>query len=833
MSLKKRKFTGELSKRELIRDIVIGGILAGILLTAWIAYPSVIDAFFGGSRGGYTTQADLPTTKQTYNLTAIPFKINVVIDPTKLTPDMINLLKTLFDSSDLQLPSNFTSFNITNYNIVLFSYQDLSYSPYNNGIMRQDAYDTISSDGSSWSKSSSTTGLFNSQNYDHGTYSSSCRKILFNMTSTTNINMKLPFFPYTPTYVKNSLMFQDVSGSSIPSNLSISDSGTLYKNQYNGASIQASGLPSFSKANLTYCIREDPAISSSMQSAYKTGSTPSLFPYQNSPSTYTNYIQMPGVDVNTRDLTSFLANHPRFNTAYTYLRSQGDDKYSTPTYEILNNITTYLYSNYDLYTNVPASGPQRPPAGQDMVEWFLGRPKTTYPNAGGTPYDFAAAFVMLARAFDIPSRIATGFYDWDGDHKIEVMNAYAWAEAYLPTQSSPVYNGNWIVYDFPANYNLGLLNNPTQFINVNVPAQGSTFNSLNNIPLDIFMHTSGNIANVTYSLDGASPPKNVSKSSIGNGNYQNLTTFSVASMGSHKIQAFMSFTNGTIISSLTNSFTVSPPMPDASFTPSTPITITQYQSVSFRHTGSNGTAPATWYWNFGDGTSSIVENPVHQFNTIGTFNVSLTVTDANGNTSTVTHIVNVIPDNYPDASFKANQTNILAGNSVLFTRTGTNGYAIATWSWNFGDTGTSAQVNPVHQYNTPGVYDVSLTITDIYGETSTVQRLLYIYVNSTGTSTTITVDFTPKSVELFQDINITGYLRDSYGTGISGQLINIQIEYHLGTNVTVETTSATTSGDGSYKVLNHEVTKQSDLIQIIVVFPGTTLYLPSSNSVEG
>jgi len=68
-----------------------------------------------------------------------------------------------------------------------------------------------------------------------------------------------------------------------------------------------------------------------------------------------------------------------------------------PDHDILQAIVTYLYDNYDVFTSFPA----RPGAGQDMVEWFLSRPKTTYPNASGTPYDFATAFTMLARAFDI------------------------------------------------------------------------------------------------------------------------------------------------------------------------------------------------------------------------------------------------------------------------------------------------------------------------------------------------------------------------------------------------------------------------------------------------
>ena len=36
--------------------------------------------------------------------------------------------------------------------------------------------------------------------------------------------------------------------------------------------------------------------------------------------------------------------------------------------------------------------------------------------------------------------------------------------------------------------------------------------------------------------------------------------------------------------------------------------------------------------------------------------------------------------------------------------------SILTWSWDFGDTGTSNQQNPFHMYTAPGFYDMVLTV---------------------------------------------------------------------------------------------------------------------------
>ncbi len=42
------------------------------------------------------------------------------------------------------------------------------------------------------------------------------------------------------------------------------------------------------------------------------------------------------------------------------------------------------------------------------------------------------------------------------------------------------------------------------------------------------------------------------------------------------------------------------------------------------HDASTG-SPTSWYWNFGDGTNSSVQNPTHQYNNSGTYTVNLTV----------------------------------------------------------------------------------------------------------------------------------------------------------------------------------------------------------------
>jgi large repetitive protein len=69
-------------------------------------------------------------------------------------------------------------------------------------------------------------------------------------------------------------------------------------------------------------------------------------------------------------------------------------------------------------------------------------------------------------------------------------------------------------------------------------------------------------------------------------------------------------------------------------------------AVPFTSTITSGTAPFTYTWDFGDGGNSSAQNPTHAFTSVGcgtkTFNVKLTVTDANGCTyTTAVKLVNI------------------------------------------------------------------------------------------------------------------------------------------------------------------------------------------------
>ena len=74
--------------------------------------------------------------------------------------------------------------------------------------------------------------------------------------------------------------------------------------------------------------------------------------------------------------------------------------------------------------------------------------------------------------------------------------------------------------------------------------------------------------------------------------------------------------------------TSTPPSAGFSFSPTSPVV---GQAVTFTDTSSGN--PSSWLWNFGDGQSSTLRNPIHTFTVAGVFNVTLTATNATGSSS--------------------------------------------------------------------------------------------------------------------------------------------------------------------------------------------------------
>jgi len=117
-----------------------------------------------------------------------------------------------------------------------------------------------------------------------------------------------------------------------------------------------------------------------------------------------------------------------------------------------------------------------------------------------------------------------------------------------------------------------------------------------------------------------------------------------------------------------------------------------------------------WRWNFGDGTTSTVQNPSHTYQAPGVYTVSLTVIDELGNTDTETKEQYIIIGTSPTlrAEFTSNGQTTVPNTLIGFVDQSTGD--IQSWLWDFGDGTTSTERNPYHAYAASGSYTVSLTV---------------------------------------------------------------------------------------------------------------------------
>ncbi|MBT8183804.1 MAG: PKD domain-containing protein, partial [Eudoraea sp.] len=136
-----------------------------------------------------------------------------------------------------------------------------------------------------------------------------------------------------------------------------------------------------------------------------------------------------------------------------------------------------------------------------------------------------------------------------------------------------------------------------------------------------------------------------------------------------------------------------------------------------------------YLWDFMDGMTSADMNPMYTFTADGTYNVQLTVTDSGGLTDTaiVTVVVGQSSNMPPTAVIDAD---LFAGPSPLDVnfsgRNSVDDFGVTSYAWDFGDGGTSTEVDPVHTYTEVGEYTVILTVTDAGGLVGTATVLIRV-----------------------------------------------------------------------------------------------------------
>lgn len=174
------------------------------------------------------------------------------------------------------------------------------------------------------------------------------------------------------------------------------------------------------------------------------------------------------------------------------------------------------------------------------------------------------------------------------------------------------------------------------------------------------------------------------------------------------------------------------PTANFTFTPESPLAFSNVLFDGATSVAGIGATITNYRWDFGDGSTGNGISTTHQYSAVGTYRVTLTVTDSNGlSTTSAPQLVTVTAGAPPTASFLFSPTAPTAGSPVFFNASASvagTGHSIVSYRWNWGDgTASSTGVTRSHTFAAPGTYVVVLIVTDEVGQTATTN--LQVLVN--------------------------------------------------------------------------------------------------------
>lgn len=141
----------------------------------------------------------------------------------------------------------------------------------------------------------------------------------------------------------------------------------------------------------------------------------------------------------------------------------------------------------------------------------------------------------------------------------------------------------------------------------------------------------------------------------------------------------------------------------------------------------NNTSSAVNYtsvWDFGDGSTSLVNSSTHNYTSPGIYTIKLNITDQYGCSDSVAKS-SLIKVDKPIAAFTVSDS-ITSCPPIFVQFTDSSSY-FTSLLWQFGDGGVSTAINPIHNYGLPGTFNASLIATSPGGCTDTAFKTIYVY----------------------------------------------------------------------------------------------------------
>lgn len=232
----------------------------------------------------------------------------------------------------------------------------------------------------------------------------------------------------------------------------------------------------------------------------------------------------------------------------------------------------------------------------------------------------------------------------------------------------------------------------------------------------------------------------------------------------------------------------------------TPATPQQLQNATF-----DASDPAldgllvAYAWDFGDGSRGSGRVASHQYRDVGTYTVTLTVTDQAGRKGSRSRTVAVGSSGLPTASFVFSPSNPGIGQEIAFNAAASTAVAprvIVKYDWQFGTDRTGSGMVVFKQYDTPGTYNVTLTVTDDAGNKATATQAVTVGTSSPGG---LTAAFTFSPTAPLQDTAVN--FNASASTG-ADPIVEYQWDFGDGSTETrtTPTVAHTFADPGAYVV---------------------------------
>jgi len=264
-------------------------------------------------------------------------------------------------------------------------------------------------------------------------------------------------------------------------------------------------------------------------------------------------------------------------------------------------------------------------------------------------------------------------------------------------------------------------------------------------------------------------------------------------------------------------------------------------SISFTSTASDSDGTiASYAWTFGDGGTSVEANPSYTYTTIGSYVVTLIITDNGGATTTQTISITVTKTNVlPSLTITSSKSSVATNESITFTSTATDSDGtIASYAWTFGDGGTSVEANPSHTYTTIGSYVATCIVTDSDGASTT--KTVAITVSKANTAPTST-DLSTTTVTQTESVTLTISATDSDNDTLTYTIVT---QPTLGTvslsgSSATYTAGSTSSGSDSFTFKVYDGTEYSNISTVYLnvkekttplVSTKTTMYFNADSS---